>query len=153
MRSLPKTGGFTAYKKVWVVRHPHWPFVDTMDWLPAIATLWIPPDAKRICGTYHHARGYGKNGENKCRADKAVVEALEKLGGPGSRNNDLHYSPYWPIDDDEPIDFAVSKHDPGFVYIVGETVRPLKRFSSGNFACASGIHFFMTRAQAEAYNV
>ena len=48
---------------------------------------------------------------------------------------------------------ARSLHDPTFEYCVGATVKP----SNGAFdtnrwnECATGIHFFLTRAEAEAY--
>lgn len=49
-------------------------------------------------------------------------------------------------------DEAVSTHDGSFVYRKGEVVRPAKPFDD-NWVdeCSSGIHFFITRAEAEAY--
>ena len=67
-------------------------------------------------------------GGRKCRAEHA--EVVEIVGA----------------------DMAVSIHDPGFVYRVGDTVRPKQPFCMDwNQECASGIHFFITREEAEAY--
>ena len=48
---------------------------------------------------------------------------------------------------------AHSKHDPTFKYNVGETIRPIgAEFDTNRWnECAPGIHFFLTRAEAEAY--
>jgi hypothetical protein len=47
---------------------------------------------------------------------------------------------------------GVSRHDVGFVYRVGETVRPREPFDENRWdECASGIHFFLTREEAEDY--
>ena len=60
----------------------------------------------------------------KCRAEYAVV-----LEGEG-----------------------VSKHDNSFKYRVGETVRPRGPFDENRWEeCGSGIHFFITRDEAERY--
>ena len=45
-----------------------------------------------------------------------------------------------------------SQHDPMFAYRVGDVVRPKNAFSDDwQEECASGIHFFITRLEAEAY--
>ena len=60
----------------------------------------------------------------KCRAEYAVV-----LEGEG-----------------------VSQHDPAFKYKVGETVRPREPFDENRWdECGSGIHFFITRGEAESF--
>jgi len=47
---------------------------------------------------------------------------------------------------------ASSQHDPNFVYKVGDVVKPTEPFNEEwNNECASGIHFFITRIEAEAY--
>jgi len=64
----------------------------------------------------------------KCRAARAVV--LEIVGA----------------------EIAFSRHDARFVYRVGETVEPYNTFDPDRWSeCASGIHFFLTREEAEAY--
>ncbi len=45
-----------------------------------------------------------------------------------------------------------STHDKSFYYKTGETVRPAQPFDEDRWnECSSGIHFFLTRGEAEAY--
>ena len=45
-----------------------------------------------------------------------------------------------------------SQYDNSFKYRIGETVRPGLPFDDNRWEeCAAGIHFFLTRAEAEAY--
>ena len=45
-----------------------------------------------------------------------------------------------------------SQHEDGFIYKVGETVKPSKPFNDDpRIECASGIHFFITQEEAELY--
>ena len=47
---------------------------------------------------------------------------------------------------------AFSQHDPEFRYIPGETVTPKNPFDEDMWnECASGIHWFITRLEAESY--
>ena len=46
---------------------------------------------------------------------------------------------------------AVDKHTGKVLYKVGETVRPDKYDDSLTTECTNGIHFFITREEAEAY--
>lgn len=47
---------------------------------------------------------------------------------------------------------AVSSHDSNFVYRKGETVKPIEPFDPDwTDECSSGIHFFITRLEAEKY--
>ena len=65
----------------------------------------------------------------KCRAEFAKV--LEVIGGK----------------------VGISAHDSNFRYEVGETVKPQRAFDENWMEeCASGIHFFITRIEAENYN-
>jgi hypothetical protein len=86
-----------------------------------IVKLLIPKEAKRS-----HAFG------RKCRAEYAVVLEITK----GSRQ----------------LKTAKSSHDESFVYKVGETVKPAQGFDD-NWVdeCSSGIHFFITKLEAENY--
>ena len=64
----------------------------------------------------------------KCRAEYANV--LEVIGGEA----------------------GISSHDPNFKFITGETVRPTKAFDTiFTNECSTGIHFFITRIEAENY--
>lgn len=85
-----------------------------------IVRLRIPEDARRS-----HAFG------RKCRAERA--EVLEITGPDGTQYQD-----------------AVSSWGSDFVYRVGETVVPANGFSeSWQEECAGGIHFYLTRIEAE----
>ena len=69
----------------------------------------------------------------KCRCDKAKVIDITSLDG------NIHYKS------------ALSFHDANFVYTVGETVTA-KDFDYDRWnECAPGIHFFITRQEAEEY--
>jgi Family of unknown function (DUF5758)/Pentapeptide repeats (8 copies) len=72
------------------------------------------------------ARRVNAYGSRKCRAEYAVV-----VSAPEG---------------------AVSQHDNTFTYKTGETVRPSNGFDDDvRVECAAGIHFFITREEAEAY--
>jgi len=87
-----------------------------------ICKLQIPSTAKRS-----HAFG------RKCRASSAVV--LEIWDGINSCNE------------------GISNYDNNFVYEVGKTISPKEKFSDDwQDECASGIHFFITKIEAENYN-
>ena len=88
-----------------------------------IIKLLIPADAKRS-----HAFG------RKCRAEYA--EVLEIWNGKRQLKKAT----------------SKSQHDSSFIYKIGETVRPFKPFSENwQEECDSGIHFFITRLEAENY--
>jgi hypothetical protein len=63
----------------------------------------------------------------KCRAEYAKVLAIE-----GAKK-------------------AKSQHDPSFTYKVGKTVKPADWCDDWREECAGGIHFFITRIEAENY--
>ncbi len=47
---------------------------------------------------------------------------------------------------------GISNHDNNFIYEVGKIVKPTKPFSENwQDECASGIHFFITKIEAENY--
>ena len=86
-----------------------------------IAELLIPTEAKRS-----HAFG------RKCRAEYVRVLAVTKDG--------------------KPVEKAVSGYDNGKTeYIPGKIVRCDKWSEDWRNECAGGIHFFITREEAEAY--
>jgi len=87
-----------------------------------IITLEIPVDAKR------------SNINRKCRAAKAIVKNIEGIG--------FEYQ-------DETV---YSYHDESFTYEIGKTVEPNTPFEEDwTQECAAGIHFFITRYEAENY--
>ena len=107
--TCPDNGSFTAWKKV----NEH------------IVKLLIPEDAKRSSAT-----------GRKCRCDKAIVVAIEKLSGESSELNEI-----------------ASDYNSSFIYKIGETV-VAPNFCEDRFKeCAEGIHFFINRQEAVDYNV
>lgn len=86
-----------------------------------VAKLLIPEDAKRSSAT-----------SRKCRASKAVVLAIYSRNGKE-------------ISEDRSI------YNPDFTYWVGETVYPDSWDENRWNECSNGIHFFITRKEAERY--
>lgn len=87
-----------------------------------IVQLLIPADAKRSSAT-----------SRRCRASKAVVIAAYDKDG-------------------NEIDSAVSNYYNTVVYRTGETVEFANGFDDNRWnECAPGIHFFITREEAENY--
>lgn len=90
---------------------------------PVIVKLEILEDSKRSSGT-----------ERKCRCEKAKVISITSIGGETSYN------------------VAYSYFDLGFAYRVGDIVKS-DSFDDNRFeTCSNGIHFFLTRQEAEDYN-
>jgi hypothetical protein len=87
-----------------------------------IAKLLIPADAKRVSSLVGR----------KCRASHALVLEITHDG----------------ISD--PDGEGISSHDPYFKYKVGETVRAALN-DDIRIECTSGIHYFLTRKEAENY--
>ena len=88
-----------------------------------IVELLIPADAKRSSAT-----------SRKCRASKAVVVSITTLNGNPCVENQV-----------------CSDHDRSFIYTVGETVE-VKNFDENRWnECSTGIHHFITRAEAVKY--
>ena len=67
----------------------------------------------------------------KCRAEYAEVLEITK----GSRK----------------LKTAISKNDNNFIYKVGETVKPDKFDDNWQDECSNGIHFFISKIEAEKY--
>ncbi|QKT07916.1 pentapeptide repeat-containing protein [Gordonia sp. X0973] len=87
-----------------------------------LVKLEIPADARRS-----HSTG------RKCRADRAVVLGIYDADG-------------------KPVTSARSVHDTDFIYNVGKTVTPDNGWGEDRWdECAPGIHFFITKEEAEAY--
>ena len=91
-----------------------------------IVKLFIPEDAKRSNAT-----------SRKCRAEFAEVIAVYPKGKkrPMAKKT-----------------IVQSDHDSSFKYMVGETIKPTKPFDENRWEeCSTGIHFFITREEAENY--
>ena len=88
-----------------------------------IVELEIPEDALRSSAT-----------TRKCRCSKAKVLSITNLDGSKSESTE-----------------AASNRDSSFVYKVGETVE-VTNFDPNRWnECSTGIHFFVTREEAEKY--
>ena len=90
----------------------------------AIVKLGISTSAKR-------SHGSGR----KCRCSKAKCLAIFDRDGNA-------------------ISEATSEYDASFVYRVGKVVKPSNGFDEDRWnTCGAGIHFFLTRLEAEAYTL
>ena len=86
-----------------------------------IAKLLIPAKAKRSNAT-----------GRKCRAEYAKVLEIRNKKKSVKRGE--------------------SGYEDGFAYIVGKTVKPTEPFDDNRWEeCSTGIHFFITRIEAEKY--
>ena len=88
-----------------------------------IVKLEVAENAKR-------SSAYGR----KCRCSEAKVLAIETIAG-----------------DTADVVEVYSKHDPSFVYRVGEIVKVDNFNDDRREECAAGIHFFITRQEAVDY--
>ncbi len=88
-----------------------------------IVELEIPADAMRSSAT-----------TRKCRASKAKVISITSVNGEKS------------------VESIASNYDSSFIYKVGETAEVLDFNTDRWNECASGIHHFITRAEAENYS-
>jgi hypothetical protein len=87
-----------------------------------VVELRIPSGARRL--TYV--------GSRKCRAERAIVRAI--------------YAP-----DGSRAEKAYGNHGPSFLYEVGKVVSPDKYDANPLVECSHGIHFFITREEAERW--
>ena len=91
-----------------------------------IVKLLISKDAKRS-----NAAG------RKCRAEYAEVLAIYNKGSKKALAKE---------------EIAYSQQDNKFEYKVGQTVKPTEKFDENRWEeCSTGIHFFITRIEAEEY--
>lgn len=93
----------------------------------AILTLEIPTDAKRITAV----------DSRKCRAEKVLVLKAEDVSGPPISETARLYSSY----------------DNAFQYRVGELVIANSFDDDIRKECSNGISFFITRKEAEEYEL
>lgn len=131
VKHMPKSGSFVAWKKVWVCVGIS-KYTDHERFLyQAILKLRIPARAKRVMCRYD-------NLFRKCRAERAFVEGVysntsgRKIKLP--KNHKLR-----------------SCWDPRFAYEIGKKVEPVSYDPSEYEICTPGIHFFMTKREAQSY--
>jgi len=99
----------------------------------AIATLWIPKGT--LVGAYDQPDRWPTS--RKLRAEKALILRIE-LCFPKDHELKL-------------IDSAYSWRDSRFIYRTLQEAVPTRPFSRRRDECESGIHFFLTRKEAEEY--
>ena len=89
-----------------------------------VIELWFPEGTKLVSTVIGR----------KCRASEAMVVRCVSTGHQGETE-------FW------------SSYSERFIYRVGETVRPVEPFDDSiTVECTSGIHFFTTQEEAEAYS-
>lgn len=134
--ACPEKGEYIAYKKAKIYVYDKSGKNATFDMMNGkykhdthaeyvIVELRIPKDAKRSSAT-----------TRKCRASKAVVLSITSIDGK------KHYK------------IAFASYNSNFFYKVGETVVPTNGYEENRWiACAAGIHHFITRDEAVAYDL
>ncbi len=145
----PPKGKFIGYKKAYanvnlgkqrqIVDHdwngkPIYEMRDTIRQYHVIVTLEVPASAQR------QASGLDR-GDKKCRCSVAKVLKMQwhKTGSTAHRG-------------EVPASQEVhSWQDNQFFYAKGATVKPRRPYNKVQKVCASGIHFFMRRKDAEGY--
>lgn len=134
----PEKGEYIAFKKALVYVYKksgksatsdllNNKLTGSIDAMPVIIELRIPKDAKRSSAT-----------TRKCRASKAEVLSITSIDGKKRYKKAVA------------IRHGASK----FVYEVGKTVVPNNGFEENRWIeCAAGIHHFITRDEAVAYEL
>lgn len=132
----PEKGEYTAYKKAKIYVYDKSGKNATSDMMNGkykydahdeyvIIELKIPKDAKRSSAT-----------TRKCRASKAKVLSITSIDGK------KHYK------------IAFAGYNSNFFYKVGKTVVPTNGYEENRWIeCAAGIHHFITRDEAVAYEL
>ena len=121
MIKLPKRGKVIGWKKL-------------QDFL--ICKLEIPSNAKRV-------QVHGPSG--KCRAERALVLDIE-IGDPGAREWNTAHGKDNKVNGGSSIFYQNRLY-----YSVGKMVEADMFDSDPTKDCSHGIHFFLTRAEAEAF--
>lgn len=125
----PETGSFYGYKKAWRCKN----FSDKGEYGEAIVTLKIPENALRT-------NGFGR----KCRCNRAIVVGITAVILKKGTNHNRYVTT-------ENINMARSDHNPRFYYCIGQEVK-VRNFNKNRWeTCSRGIHFFLTREEAEQY--
>lgn len=124
----PEEGSFIGWKKVYCScrsTNPRDYFNTSKFHMPVIVKLFIPAHAKRSS-----AAG------RKCRCSEAVVmDIFCKIPEGLERIDDIFFSAF----------------NTNFEYRIGETVKVNNFDNDRTHECAPGIHFFITRKEAENY--
>ncbi len=89
-----------------------------------MAEVEVPADAQRVCGL---------DGGLKCRAESLKVLAIAQPSGT-------------------PVSKCAGMRDKKLIYKVGEVTMPDSFDPNPLASCAPGLHFFISKRDAEAYN-
>ena len=134
----PEKGEFIGYKKVFIKATYIRDVQTKIIYIYSIAKLRIPETAQR-------SSAFG----SKCRCSEAFVEEITSMDGSIKYDSAVSMrgtnpTPYLAVA--VTIDDTMSTK-----YIVGETVKPDSFDPNWWNECSNGIHFFMTREEAENY--
>lgn len=134
----PEKGEFIGYKKVFIKTTYIRDAQTKIIYIYGIAKLRIPETAQR-------SSAFG----SKCRCSEAFVEEITSMNGSIKYDSavsmrGINPTPYLAVA--VTIDDTMSTK-----YIVGETVKPDSFDPNWWNECSNGIHFFMTRVEAENY--
>lgn len=134
----PEKGEFIGYKKVFIKTTYIRDAQTKIIYIYGIAKLRIPETAQR-------SSAFG----SKCRCSEAFVEEITSMNGSIKYDSAVstrgtNPTPYLAVA--VTIDDTMSTK-----YVVGETVKPDSFDPNWWNECSNGIHFFMTRVEAENY--
>jgi uncharacterized protein YjbI with pentapeptide repeats len=87
--------------------------------------------------------------QNNIIATLRIPEAATRINAYGSRKCRAAYAEVIALSDDATV--GIGRHDATTRYVVGETVTPDSFDDDKRVECSHGIHFFITRAEAETY--
>lgn len=104
-------------------------------YVQAIANLIIPVGATIYTDPQAFCRPRAEAHARKMRASEAYVDSIVQMSDLCEHQCGL------------------SGHNPGFMYSVGSTVVPVRKFAKHSSQCASGIHFFINLADAMEWQV
>jgi hypothetical protein len=96
-----------------------------------LVELKVPKRAKVNICTGNHVD------HRKCRSSSAHVLSATCLATGKKLNKEVE---------------IFSDYDPTFIYLVGQKIKPIKKFNTNAVKCASGIHFFLRMKDATKYN-
>ena len=106
----------------------------------------------QLCPDAGSFQGWKKLADGRLCQLEICADALRtsSLGGRKCRCSKAKVLAIWDADKD-PIEKGFSTYDGNFVYEVGKIVEVVDYDSDIRVECTRGIHFFITRAEAEEY--
>lgn len=95
-------------------------------------------------------KAYLPNSNKRCIVELVVPKNAKRAGANRVRVSTAHVRSIVDMEGNS-HNMAVSSHNPKFTYVVGKTVR--SKFADNCSTCASGIHGFISRQMALAYDL